>query len=129
MTFDGLMVEGRREAGSRLITHFAFRPGQEEAAGRELLACFADGAEVGLRNDPDEGGEGLSTFRCSTSGLVSMINGHGWQSAWKPIDESGFLRAVAGLACHNRGGPFGQGSIIRDTGPAERNRHGGPGPP
>lgn len=111
MTFDGLLVEGSRDAGSCLLNYFAIPPGQESVAGRELLACLAEGAEVSLSNDLDEGGEGCSCFRRLPSGLVMKIGGHGWQSDWKPIDEAGFLAAVAELAGHNRGGPSAHGSI------------------
>jgi hypothetical protein len=39
--------------------------------------------EVSLRNDWDEGGEGMTSFRRTQAGLVTLISGHGWQSGWK----------------------------------------------
>ena len=104
MTFLGLSVEGTRDAGSHVITYIAIPAGKEEAAGQDLIACLTEGYEVCLRNDLDEGLEGCTVFRRSTSGLETMIFGHGWSSKWKPTDEVGVLLAVTELAELNRGG-------------------------
>jgi hypothetical protein len=112
MKFDGLVVECRRE-GSVFCTYFAIPPGREEAAGRDLLRCLADGMEVWLRNDLDEGGEGATLFRCSRSGLETMFGGHGWSSSWTATDEAGVCAAVRDLAVFNRGGHWAaQGELI-----------------
>lgn len=114
MTFDHLIVEGGRDAGNRVLTYFAIPPGQEEDAGHDLLRCLADGFEVSLRNDLDEGGEGCTVFRGSPSGLETMRFGHGWSSNWEPTDETSFLSSVAELATFNRGGHWDtQGSLER----------------
>jgi hypothetical protein len=113
MAFLGLSLEGTRDDGICLITNFAIPLGRESEAGRELLACLADGVEVCLRNDADEGGEGCTIYRRSPSGLVTMCGGHGCQSDWKPTNEAGVLVAVAELAAHNRGGLGAQGSLVR----------------
>jgi hypothetical protein len=114
MTCLGLTIEGSRDAGGHFITYFAIPAGRESAAGHDLLACLADGAEVCLSNDLDEGREGCTLFCRSAMGLVTKVAGHGWQSEWKPTDEAGVLSAVAELADLNRGGHWRtQGSIIR----------------
>lgn len=113
--FESILIEERRDAGSRQTIYFAIPSGRESAAGSELLTCLADGAEVSLRNDLDEGGEGFSSFCRSSSGNFTRVGGHGWQNEWKPIDEAAFLTAVVEMACHNRGGAPAQGSITQDT--------------
>ena len=45
-----------------------------------MLACLADGLEVCLGNDSDEGSEGMTSFRRIQAGLVIQVGGHGWQS-------------------------------------------------
>jgi hypothetical protein len=62
MTFLGLTIDGSRDAGGHIITLCAIPAGRESAAGRDLLACLADGAEVCLSNDLDDGGEGCTLF-------------------------------------------------------------------
>ncbi len=114
MVFLGISLEGDRETGGCSITCFAIPPGHESAAGRDLLACLADGVEVCLRNDLDEGGEGCTLFRRSPSGLVTKVGGHGWQSEWVPTDEASVLASVAELAVLNRGRHWGeQGMLTR----------------
>jgi hypothetical protein len=113
MTFGGLSLEGERDAGSCFITYFAILPGREAEAARDLLACLADGIEVCLCNDLDGGGEGLTSFCHTPTGLSSMVGGHGWQGSWRPIDEVGFAAAILDLAAHNRGGQCARGSLVR----------------
>jgi hypothetical protein len=114
MTFVGVLPEASRDSGSHGCTYFAIPAGQELAAGRDLLACLADGCEVCLRNDLDEGGEGCTSFRRWQSGLMTMVGGHGWQSGWTLTDEASIVAAVVELASFNRGGHWSrQGSITR----------------
>src|SRR5262245_41278315 len=94
LTFLGLSVEGTRDAGGHITIDFAIPAGQEAAAGRDLLACLADGFEVWLRNDLDEGCEGCTLFRRTPSGLATMVGGHGWSGEWQPTDEAAVLSAV-----------------------------------
>jgi hypothetical protein len=118
MKFFGLSEEGSRDAGGHIITYFGIPVGQEEAAGRDLLACLTDGFEVSLCNDLDEGLEGTTQFMLLPSGLVTKVGGHGWSSQWKPTDEAGFLSAVTELANLNRGGDWSrQGSLSRSKYP------------
>jgi hypothetical protein len=120
MTFLGLSVEGSRGDRGKVIIYFGIPAGRELVAGGDLLACLAEGAEVCLRNNLDDGGEGYLFFRNSPSGLVTMIGGHGWQSEWKPTDECAVLSAVAELADFNRGGHWStQGSSARRKTQAE----------
>jgi hypothetical protein len=113
MEFTGLTLEDERDTGGSLTTHFAVPPGRESEAAHDLLACLAAGAEIKLRNDLDEGGEGITFFRRTPAGLSSKVGGHGWQGQWQPIDEAEFVAAVMELAPHNRGGSQGQGSLVR----------------
>lgn len=114
MTFLALSVEGSRDAGSHVTTYFGIPPGLEDVAGQDLLRCLADGFEVCLRNDLDEGHEGCTLFRRAPSGLETMVRGHGWSSKWKPTDEADVLSAVAELVEFNRGGHWSiQGSLDR----------------
>jgi hypothetical protein len=114
VTFEGLAVEDERDAGGSFITYFAIPPGREAAVARDLLACLNAGAEVCLRNDRDEGGEGTTTFRRTPAGLSAKEDGHGWQGDWRPVDEAGFAAAVAELAPNNRSGHWAkQGSLVR----------------
>jgi hypothetical protein len=114
MTFDALIIEGGRDAGSHVLTYFAIPAGKEGAAGRDLLRCLADGFEISLRNDLDEGLEVCTVFRSSPSGLETLTFGHGWSSKWKSTDETSFLSSVAELAAFNRGGHWStQGSLDR----------------
>jgi hypothetical protein len=62
MTFLGLTIDGSRDAGGQLITYFAIPVGRESAAGHDVLACLADGAEVCLSNDLNDGSEGCTLF-------------------------------------------------------------------
>ena len=114
MTFDGLKAEGERDAGGSLDTYFGIPAGRETAAARDLLACLAEEAEVWLRNDRDEGGEGFTSFRRTPAGLSTQVSGHGWQGDWRLIDEAGFAAAVMELAPGNRGGHWStQGKVVR----------------
>lgn len=108
VTVHGLSLEGYRND----TTYFGIPPGKEDAAARDLLTAIASGFEVCLRNDLDEGREGCTFFRRSTSGLETMTGGHHWQSKWKPTDQRAVVTAVAELAHLNRGGHWSaQGSF------------------
>ena len=112
MRFEALALEGEQEAAGRIS--FAIPLGREADAARELLACLAAGFEVCLRNDLDEGHEGTTFFRRTAAGLSTKVGGHGWQGDWRPIDDAGFVAAVAGLAAHNRGGQWStRGTLVR----------------
>lgn len=114
MTFGSLLIEGERDVGGSLITYFAIPPGREAEVARDLLACLSDGVEVSLRNDLDEGREGVTFFRRTAAGLSSKVGGRGWQGDWEVIDEVQLASAVAELAAHNRGGHWSaQGALIR----------------
>lgn len=120
MKFHGITLKGQRDAGGCIVTYFTIRRGQEAAAGRDLLACLAKGAEVGLRNDLDEGHEGCTFFRRRRAGIVAISGGHGWQGNWKSIDDDEFLAAVARLAPHNRRGQ--PGMICRRKSPKRKQK-------
>ncbi|HEX9045743.1 MAG TPA: hypothetical protein VF988_01840 [Verrucomicrobiae bacterium] len=108
--FSALTVEYSENRG-RIIS-FSIPEGKEADSGLELLACLADGFEVWLNNDLDEGDEGCAIFKRSASGFVTMIGGHGWSGKWEPIDQEGVLSAVFELAKFNRGGHWStQGSL------------------
>jgi hypothetical protein len=113
MTFRGLSLGGEHDCGGCVVVAFGIPTGLEREAGLDVLACLADGLEVSLRNDLDEGGEGSTSFRRTPTGLVRLVGGHGWQSGWKPTDEAGVLASVTELAEHNRSN---QGSLIRQKG-------------
>ena len=113
MAFRGLSLGAERDRGGCVITSFSIPQGLESEAGHDVLACLADGLEVALGNDLDEGGEGLTSFRRGPSGLVVQVGGHGWQSDWKPTDDAGVLAAVTELAAHNRNG---RAQLIRHKG-------------
>jgi hypothetical protein len=114
MKFVALREVGSLNTGGYIKIYFGIPVGREEAAGRELLACLAEGFEVCLCNDLDEGHEGLTEFQLLPSGLMTRNGGHGWSGQWKPVDEAGFLAKVAELANLNRGENEGrQGSLRR----------------
>ena len=113
MAFRGLLLGGGQDGGGRVVTSFSIPPGLESEAGHDVLACLADGLEVRLGNDSDEGSEGMTSFRRMPSGFVIQVGGHGWQSDWKPTDDASVLNAVRELAAHNRDG---QGQLIRHKG-------------
>lgn len=116
-----LNLEEERDAGSSVVTRFSIPEGLELEAASDLCACLAEGAEVCLRNDLDEGLEGLTCFRLTRSSFEFMIGGHGWRSGWKPIDEAGIRAEVTSLAQHNRGGNWSHcGTIRRPKGSAQR---------
>ncbi|WP_020470440.1 hypothetical protein [Zavarzinella formosa] len=113
MNFRGLKLAGIQDTSAARITRFAIPAGREREAGQDILACLADGATLCLRNESDEGNEGV-TFICPTrSGMVTKESGHGWQGDWEPTDAAGVMALVAKLAPRNRGGSGGHGSIIR----------------
>lgn len=113
MTVRGLSLGGEYDSGGCTAIAFGIPKGSEREAGLDVLACLADGLEVSLRNDLDEGGEGSTSFRRTPTGLVKRVEGHGWQSGWKPTDEGDVLASVTDLAEHNRSN---QGSLIRQKG-------------
>src|SRR5579862_3317077 len=113
MAFRGLSLGGGQDSGGCIVISFSIPPGLESEAGLDVLACLADGLEVCLGDDSDEGSEGMTSFRRMQSGLVIQVGGHGWQSDWKPTDDVGVLDAVRELAAHNRNG---QGQLIRYKG-------------
>ena len=110
MTFVGLSLGEQHDRGGAIVMSFGILPGLESEAGLDVLAYLADGLEVALENDLDEGHEGVTSFRRTRSGLVTQIGGHGWQSGWKPTDDAGVLATVIELAVLNRGD---EGRLIR----------------
>jgi hypothetical protein len=103
--FSGLSIEGHRNiGGGRLLTYFAIPIGKEAAAASDILSCLAEGFEVMLNNDLDEGNEGYTQLRMSPFGLEIMTGGHGWSSNWKHIEEAEASAVVKDLAHLNRGG-------------------------
>ena len=69
MNSPGLLILGDRDDGCNLVTDFSIPVGREAAAGHDLLTFLADGCEICLKNDLDEGGEGCTFFRKSSSGV------------------------------------------------------------
>jgi len=113
MADSALLFEGERDAGGAIRTYFGIVARHEQEAGVQLLGYLHDGAEVCLRNDLDEGGEGCTYFRKTPTGISTMTGGHGWQSEWKPVGDQAVIVAVAELANLNRGGHWSrQGTII-----------------
>lgn len=113
----GIRIEGARDAGSLKIEYFAIVSEMAEAAAIELLAILGD-ASITLCNDDDEGGEGCTSIRKTSSGFEMMSGGHGWQSDWRPATESDVKAKIVELSPCNCGGHWSrQGSIQRPNAP------------
>jgi hypothetical protein len=109
-----LLIMETRDTGGSLVTYFGIASGLEHEAGDEILEHLRAGAEIWLRNDLDQGGEGCTQFRHGGEGYATAVFGHGWSSEWKPTDERGVVAAVIELAHLNRATHAGdRGSINR----------------
>jgi hypothetical protein len=108
-----LILLDTRDTGAAIVTEFGIAPAREREAGARLLDHLRRGAEVWLRNDLDEGGEGCTQFRHGPGGYWTAVFGHGWTGRWKPTDEAGVLTAVAELAELNRAAGAGDRGEIR----------------
>ena len=114
MTTPALIVLETRDTGESLITYFGISHGHEYEAALQLLNHVQAGAEVWLRNSPDEGHEGCTQLRRGIDGFETAMFGHGWSGKWSAIDEQWIPAVVDDLAKLNRGTHCSQrGSIHR----------------
>jgi hypothetical protein len=97
-----LLILETRDTGGNMVIEFGITPGFEREAAGQLVEHMRRGAEVWLRNDLDEGGEGCTQFRYSAGGYVTAVFGHGWSNRWKPIEEQKVRTAIVELADLNR---------------------------
>jgi hypothetical protein len=116
MKFTGISIEEHRNiGGGRIETYFTMPAGKESLAASDILLCLAEGHEIMLSNDLDdgEGYEGCTFIRRSSSGGLEMkTGGHGWSSDWKPANEVEVTTTVKELAHRNRhGGRGNRGSF------------------
>lgn len=111
---NALQIEDHQDTGASSLSWFSIPAGQEQPAAQALLQCLAEGAEVSLCNEGDEGNEGTTRIRRSVDGLEMRVVGHGWTGSWTPIDENGFVEVVLKLSALNRGGHWSrQGRISK----------------
>lgn len=107
----GIKLSEAPDGGTQKIQKFAIIEGQEEAAASHLLGLLVD-AEVVLMSGEDEGGEGTTTIRKTTSAFEVRNSGHGWQGDWTEMTADEVRRRIIQLAPRNRGGHWSrEGSI------------------
>lgn len=116
MEFLGLSInEALTEEDKNGKIYFGIPADKQYLAMTDILSCLAKGFEVNLSNDLDEGSEGLTMLRMTSSVYEIRIGGHGWSSAWKLIDEAGIMEVVNNLAHLNRGSHWGNCGSLKKT--------------
>lgn len=109
----GITLLESRDGDTHQIQNFAIIEGQEEVAANHLIGLLSK-AEISLMNGEDEGGEGATTIRKTTTAFEARNNGHGWQGDWKEMTADEIRQRIIQLAPHNRGGHWSlEGSITR----------------
>jgi len=95
--------EYRKEWDRRKIS-VAILEDHDRQAAEYFIRLLKRGCQVAVKNDLDEGNEGLTIFRYSFCLYKMMIGGHGWSGGWKLVSKTKVRNEIIAVADLNRRG-------------------------